>query len=138
MRISQRLDYVLRALVEMARLPQGTMVVAGDLARRLGLPKRFLEQQLTILGKHGVMSCQRGAGGGCALAKAPEEISVAEVVKAIQGEIIDVPRTRDSAVAEMWGKVARRLAEELGDITLRQLVLRQEELEEAGAPMYHI
>lgn len=138
MRVSQRLDYVLRALVEMARMPAGETVVAGDLAKRLGLPKRFLEQQVTILGKHGLLHCQRGAGGGCWLAAEPEDITVADVIEAVQGEIIDVPKTRDSAVAEMWGEVASGLTEELRKVTLRQLVLRQEELDSSSVPMYHI
>ncbi|MBE0477047.1 MAG: Rrf2 family transcriptional regulator [Coriobacteriia bacterium] len=138
MRVSQRLDYVLRALSAMARLPEGTPVVAGELAAELRLPKRFLEQQLTLLGKRGIVSCQRGAGGGCALTRRAEEITVAEVVRAVQGEVLDVPHTSGSSVAEMWQEAAHALEAFLAGVTIADLARRQAELDAEAAPMYYI
>lgn len=138
MRVSQRLDYVLRALAAMARRPGGTPVVAGDLAAELRLPKRFLEQQLTLLGKRGIVSCQRGAGGGCVLAKPAETITVASVVRAVQGEVLDVPHTSGSSVAEMWQDAASALQTALEGVTVADLAKRQAELDAEAAPMYYI
>jgi Rrf2 family protein len=138
MRVSQRLDYALRALTALAQQPAGRPVVAGELAVTLGLPKRFLEQQITALGKRGLVSCQRGAAGGCVLARPAEEITVADVVRAVQGDVLDVPHTTDSAVAEMWAGAARALAQALEAVTLRQLAERQTELDERREAMYYI
>lgn len=138
MRVSQRLDYAVRALSALARLPAGTPVVAGDLADELGLPKRFLEQQITALGKRGLVSCQRGASGGCVLARPADEITVADVVLAVQRDVLDVPHTTGSSVAEMWETAAAALAETLGRVTLRQLADRQAEIDATQVPMYYI
>jgi Rrf2 family protein len=137
MRVSQRLDYALRALTALAQEPQGSPIVAGELADRLGLPRRFLEQQVTTLAKNGLVSCRRGTSGGCSLARPADTITVAEVVKAIQGDIIDIPRTTGSAVAEMWSDSAEVLGGVLGRVTIRTLAERQAELDSQAA-MYYI
>ncbi len=138
MRVSQRLDYALRALTALAQQPPGRPVVAGDLARTLGLPKRFLEQQITLLGKQALVACQRGAAGGCVLARPAAEISVAEGVDALQGTVLDVPHTTGSAVAEMWEDAARVLRAELSKVRLSDLAERQAELDAERSPMYYI
>ncbi len=138
MRVSQGLDYVLRALTVLAQRPPGTTLVAGDVALELGLPKRFLEQQFTLLAKHGIVECRRGAGGGCALARAAEDITVGEVVRAMQGDVLDVPHVSGSAVSEMWGEAAGALVTALDERDLASLARRQTELDAARGPMYHI
>jgi Rrf2 family protein len=138
MRVSQRLDYAVRALTALARRPGGGPVVAGDLAEELNLPKRFLEQQITALAKRGLVTCQRGASGGCGLARPAASITVADVVLAMQGDVLDVPHTTGSSVAEMWQAAAESLTVALAGVTLQQLADRQAALEAAGGPMYYI
>lgn len=139
MRVSQRLDYALRAMTALAAVPVGEYVVAGDLADRLGLPRRFLEQQLTAVAKRGLVTCQRGAGGGCALARPASEISVAEIVRALQGEVLDVPHVTGSAVSEMWAHAAAGLQKEFEVVDLATLAKRQAEFDAASSPaMYYI
>ncbi len=137
MRVSQRLDYALRTLVEVARRPQGRVAV-GELADSMGLPRRFAEQQMTTLAKHGIVNCRRGVGGGCSLARPAEEITVAQIVRAIQGTAIDVPHTAGSAVAEMWNRAATALESALESETLAQLATRQETLARDSSAMYYI
>src|SRR5450759_1460154 len=138
MRVSQRLDYALRALTALAAIPAGTYVVAGDLADELGLPKRFLEQQLTALAKRGLVTCQRGAGGGCGLGRPAAQITVADVVRALQGDVLDVPRVTGSAVSEMWAAAAAGLESDLERVDLEVLAKRQASLDAAAMPMYYI
>jgi Rrf2 family protein len=138
MRVSQRLDYALRALTAIASLPDGTTMAAGEVAERLGLPRRFVEQQITLLTKQGLVATQRGARGGCALARPAAEISVAEVVEALQGSVLDVPSVTDSAVSEMWAAAAKSLRDVLGETTLADLAERQREIDSSAIPMYHI
>jgi Rrf2 family protein len=138
MRVSQRLDYALRALTAIAALPPGKAVAAGEVADRLGLPRRFVEQQITVLAKAGLVVSQRGARGGSALGRPASEITVAEVVEALQGTVLDVPSVSDSAVSEMWSTAAHGLRDLLESTSLGDLAERQRQIDGSRIPMYHI
>jgi len=137
-RVSQRLDYALRAAVELANLAPGRFEAGADIAGRLGLPARFVEQQLSVLGKHGLVECRRGSGGGCALARPAEEITVAEVVAALEGTCLDAPRVSGSAVSALWKELAASMEGVLGRVTLAQLAQEQQVIDAARSPMYYI
>jgi Rrf2 family protein len=138
MRVSQRLDYALRALVLLAAQPVDDWVAAGDLAERLGLPKRFVEQQVSALSRAGITDCRRGSAGGCRLARPADDVTVREVIEALQGEVLDVPHQSDSATAEFWQETASSLSGFTGSRTLAELVERQNELDLAAEPIYYI
>jgi Rrf2 family protein len=138
MRVSQRLDYTLRMLVALARLPHGATAAAGDLALQLGLPRRFGEQQMTALAKTGLVESRRGTGGGSSLARPAPEITALDVVRAVQGDALDVPRTANSATAELWADAASILEGHLRSVTLADLVRRQSEIDASAGPMYFI
>lgn len=138
MRVSQRLDYALRALVLLAEQPPESMVAAGDIAERLKLPRRFVEQQITAMSRAAIVECRRGATGGCRLSRPAESITVREVVLALHGEVLDVPMQADSATAELWQRASWVLADFLGNVTLAELAARQRELDAASVPMYYI
>ncbi|MBU4556665.1 MAG: hypothetical protein KJ747_07325, partial [Actinobacteria bacterium] len=76
--------------------------------------------------------------GGCMLANSAEQTTVGEVVRAIQGTILDVPHTSGSAVAEMWDRAAATLEQALDSETLAELVARQEILVRDSSAMYFI
>lgn len=137
-RISQRLDYTVRLLISLAARPPGTVVPTGELARRLSMPTRFLEQQMTLLAKTGLVSCRRGTGGGCSLARSADEITVAQIINAVQGDIIDVPRTSGSAAAELWQNARASFEQHLAGVTLGDLARRQSEIDSAAEAMYCI
>ena len=138
MRVSQRLDYAVRALILLAEQPPGEFVAAGDLADRLNMPRRFVEQQITQLSRAGIVLCRRGAAGGCALARPSDEISVQQIVVALHGDVLDVPHHRDSASAELWQRAEKALADFLSSVDLAGLAERQREIDAASAPMYYI
>jgi Rrf2 family protein len=138
MRVSQRLDYSVRLLVALARQPEGAFAGSGELADRLGLPRRFLELQVSTLKSAGLVRTRRGAGGGCALARASVDITVADVVRAVEGSVLDVPKTRTSATAEAWSRASTTLEEELASISLAELAARQAALDAEIAPIYDI
>lgn len=138
MRVSQRLDHVLRALTFLAQREDQTPVAAKTIAEELGLPRRFLETQLSLLSAQGLVEARRGAGGGCSLARPAAEITVRQVVEALEGEILDVPHTSGSAVARMWEDAAEALSEYLDATTLQDLARLQSRLDGERAPMYHI
>lgn len=138
MRVSQRLDYALRGLTALAQAPEDFHLAAGEIADGLGLPRRFVEQQFTALARAGIVECRRGAGGGCALARPAATITVGEVVRAVQGSIIDVPNVTGSAVSEMWSDAASVLGSALDATTVADLAARQRALDAQAAPMYFI
>ena len=138
MRVSLRLDYSVRLLVALARQPEGALAGSGELADRLRLPRRFLELQVSTLKSAGLVRCRRGAGGGCALARDAAAISVADVVRAVEGAVLDVPKTQVSATAEAWTRGAAALDEELSSISLADLAARQAALDAEAAPVYFI
>lgn len=137
-RVSQRLDYALRALTAVAAQAPEATVAAGEIADRLGLPRRFVEQQMTALAKAGLVTSRRGARGGCALARPASTVTVAEVVEALEGTVLDVPAVSDSAVSAMWASAAAGLRDVLASVTLADLARRQRAIDSERAPMYHI
>ncbi len=138
MRVPQSLDYAVRALVLLALRPDGDYIAAGDLADRLGLPRRFVEQQITSLSRAGIVHCRRGANGGCALARPAQDVTVFDIVEAVQGEVLDVPHVTGSAASLLWQQAAGQLAAFLQGVTLHALAESQRELDGAGAHMYWI
>ncbi|MRS11808.1 MAG: Rrf2 family transcriptional regulator [Actinobacteria bacterium] len=138
MRVSQRLDYTLRMLVALARLPAGTTIAAGDLAETLGLPRRFGEQQMTALAKTGLVDSRRGTGGGIALAQSAALITVHDIVRALQGEALDVPRATGQATSEFWAAAANALDAALEKTTIADLAARQAILDAEREPVYFI
>jgi Rrf2 family protein len=137
-RVSQRLDYSLRGLTALALQEPGAYVAAGEIADDLGLPRRFVEQQFTVLARAGIVECRRGAGGGCALLRPAGEITVAEIVRAVQRIVMDVPQVTGSAVSEMWASASAALELALEGTTLADLAARQRELDVNAAAMYFI
>ncbi len=93
MRLSAKADYALRASLELATGGEGH-VKAETLARAQGIPLRFLEQILLDLKHAGLVASPRGAEGGYWLAKPPGEISLADVIRAVEGPLANVRGVR--------------------------------------------
>src|SRR5712692_6596880 len=89
MRLSARADYALRAAVELAA-SDGTHVTAEQLARAQHIPGKFLEAILTQLRRAGLVRSQRGPEGGFWLAKPASEIALADIIRAIDGQLVGV------------------------------------------------
>ena len=92
MRITAKVDYAVRAAVELAAAPPGP--VKGEaLAARQGIPVKFLENILSDLRRAGLVASQRGAEGGYRLARPPADVSVADIIRAVEGPLADVHGT---------------------------------------------
>ena len=85
MRITARADYAVRAAAVLAAARPGRPVKADFIARSQGIPQRFLHGILTALTHAGVLVSTRGADGGYELARPAAEITVADVVRAVEG-----------------------------------------------------
>src|SRR5205809_5107079 len=93
MRRSAKADYALRASLELASLGDGH-VKAEALARAQAIPLRFLEQILLDLKHADLVASQRGAEGGYWLARPPAEITLAEIIRAVEGPLANVRGVR--------------------------------------------
>jgi len=90
MRISAKADYAVRAVVELAAVTDEKPVKAERIANAQDIPLNFLENILGELRHAGIVRSHRGAEGGFRLAKAPEQITVADVIRAVEGPLASV------------------------------------------------
>jgi Rrf2 family protein len=98
MRVSAKVDYALRAMAELAAAPPG-LTTAEQLASAQSIPPKFLESILSQLRSAGLVASQRGAEGGYQLARPAGEISVAEVIRELEGPIATVRGVRPDELA---------------------------------------
>ncbi|MDC7682567.1 Rrf2 family transcriptional regulator [Asticcacaulis sp. BYS171W] len=89
--LSQRAKYAIRAMQEMARLPLGQTIQAGELAERIRAPLHFLEGILLELRREGLLQSKRGRSGGYSLAKPTDMISIADLIRLIDGPLALTP-----------------------------------------------
>jgi Rrf2 family protein len=88
--ISKKTKYGLQALFFLSKRSPGTSVLIGDLAKEEGIPQKFLEAILLDLKNHGLLRSKKGKGGGYALAKPVDQITVGEVIHILEGQIFNV------------------------------------------------
>src|SRR5215211_4717637 len=126
MRVSAKTDYALRAAVELAAA-EGAQVKGERLSSSQSIPLRFLENILLQLRHAGIVESRRGADGGYRLARSPEEITLADVIRAIDGPLAGVsgqrPETldfkgRSEPLREVWVAVRASLRAVLEQVTL--------------------
>src|SRR6202161_11154 len=90
MRLSARADYALRAAIELAAASGGGHVTSDQLAKTQGIPGKYLEAILTQLRRGGLVRSQRGPDGGFWLARPASDISLADIIRAIDGPLVGV------------------------------------------------
>lgn len=99
MRVTAKSDYALRALVEIARRNDGSPVSAEELGRLQDIPHGFLQAILADLRRAGLVIAQRGQSGGWRMNRDSGEISVADVIRAVDGPLVSVYGLRPEAVS---------------------------------------
>ena len=133
MRVSTRGDYASRALLNLALRASNAPTPVKELAERTGLPQPYLEQILLALKVEGIVASKRGVGGGYQLAKDPREITLAEIVTAVDGPIVagsfGEPHQDGACSHEgqcvllgVWAEVGDHMREHLAGFTLADIV----------------
>ena len=87
MRLTKGTDYGLLGLVYLAQKPQGKVVLVGEIAKAQGLSESYLAKLFQDLARSGVLTSHRGARGGFSLTRPARDISLLEIVEAIEGPI---------------------------------------------------
>ena len=108
MRVSAKVDYALRAVIELAAQEDDRPFKGERIAQAQEIPLKFLENILGELRQAGIVRSQRGAEGGYWLGRSPEEISVADVVRAVEGPIANVRGLGPEAVEYTGAAIALR------------------------------
>jgi Rrf2 family protein len=129
MRVSAKVDYALRAAAELAAAGDGP--VKGErISQAQGIPLKFLENILLELRHHGLVQSQRGSEGGYWLARPPEEITLAEVIRAVEGPLANVRGARPETLEyegnaeplrDVWVAVRANLRAVLESVTLADI-----------------
>ena len=130
MRTTAKADYAVRAAVELAAVGTGEPVKADQIAEAQSIPLNFLENILAELRRAGIVESRRGAAGGYLLARPPEEISLADVIRAVEGPIANVRGERPEQVEypgvaeplrDVWIAVRGNLRAVLETVTLADI-----------------
>ena len=97
MRVSAKADYAVRAALELAIAEQDEPVKGDTIAGAQEIPLRFLENILAEMRQHGLVHSRRGAEGGYWLARGSDDITIAEVIRAVEGPLASVRGTRPTS-----------------------------------------
>ncbi|MCW3015291.1 MAG: Rrf2 family transcriptional regulator [Solirubrobacterales bacterium] len=131
MRISAKADYAVRACIQLALAAEGERPTKGEsVATAQGIPMKFLENILGDLRHAGLVRSQRGADGGYWLNRPPADVSVADIIRAVDGPLAsvrgqrpeDVPYTGSAEpLQQVWIAVRHNLRAVLETVTLADL-----------------
>jgi Rrf2 family protein len=89
--ITQKAKYAFKALFHMAALPLGTSIRIEEIAEGASVPRKFLEHILLDLKKRAIVKSNRGRAGGYTLVKRPDEMTISDILRAIDGPIAPLP-----------------------------------------------
>jgi Rrf2 family iron-sulfur cluster assembly transcriptional regulator len=135
-KVSTRGDYASRALLSLALHAEASGPTSvRDIADRTGLPQPYLEQILLALKGAGLVRSKRGVGGGYVLARSPEEITLGQIVSAVDGPIVagDFGEPHQDGACDhegqcvllaVWSEVGSHMRSHLDSFTLADMVER--------------
>jgi len=142
MRISSRGRYGLRALIDLASQGGGKCVSVGSIAQRQGISEHYLEQLMAQLNKAGFVKSVRGIYGGYRLNRPPEEITLAEILRSLEGPLYPIECLSDAgadlcgagnckscATRPVWEKLYDSMNGVLESYTLSDLIVKPESAE---------
>ncbi|MCX5839735.1 MAG: Rrf2 family transcriptional regulator [Deltaproteobacteria bacterium] len=140
MKLSTRGRYGVRLMLELALHYGEGPILLKDIAERQGISEKYLWQLINPLKTTGLVNSLRGAHGGYILGKAPDAISLKEILQVLEGPLclvdcVDNPslcERADSCISrDIWGEASKNMQQTLEDTTLAAMVERQKEKEKS-------
>ncbi|WP_298703110.1 Rrf2 family transcriptional regulator [uncultured Veillonella sp.] len=139
MKLNTATDYAFRMVLHMALLPNGTKITGSELAKAQKIPDRFLLKIMRPLIASGIMRSFRGVDGGFALAKQPKEVTLFDVIEAVEGATYLQRCLYDNetcsrgchgscAVQESFCHIQKNLITELKAVDFETLAKREREI----------
>lgn len=140
MTISVKGEYALHAVFDLACQPRGEPVKIADIAKRQRIPQKFLELILSGLKQGGFVESRRGAEGGYLLTKAPDAITVGQVLRFVEGKAgaANHRRRPDSPLTDLWSEVDGAVSGVVDGATFADLVRRWRERQGKYVPNWDI
>lgn len=132
MKISTRGRYALRVMIDLAEHNTGDYITLQDIASRQEISEKYLESIISVLSKNGLLDALRGKGGGYRLSKAPQDYTVASILKLTEGSLAPVAclenkpntctRASECKTLSMWTKLYEMIENYFENITIEDLV----------------
>jgi Rrf2 family transcriptional regulator, iron-sulfur cluster assembly transcription factor len=131
LRLTNAGDYAIRGMIHIASLPEGAVALRSEIARAQGIPSSFMAKILRSLVRARLLRSSRGVHGGFALARSASEITLLDVVEAIEGplSLTDCTPESDGCVRSeecpahvVWLSVQTKMADVLSGTSLEELV----------------
>jgi len=147
MKISTKGRYGLRILLDLATHQKKGPVNLGDISKRQGISEKYLWQVINLAKSAGLITSARGPKGGYTVAKPANQITVLEIIAALEGPIILVDcldkaencdRHASCVTRDVWAKIEENMKKTMGTITLQDLVDKQESNESGESLNYNI
>lgn len=144
MKITRQADYAVRAMVYLSELPLGRRVSTATISKAEDVPLPFLTKVISHLATAGLVNTSRGMGGGVSLARSPEEITLLQVIEAVDGPILlnrcllrsgACEREPYCAAHDVWADIQARFIQDLDAVTMRELARRQAEKKGSSAEL---
>ncbi len=146
MKVSTRVWYGLMAMVELGLRERQRRVQVREIAESQGIPEEYLEQLMLALKRAGLVRSQRGVRGGYVLARLASQITIREILEALEGPILDAEpmdpnlreRAKNSGVSSVWERLAEAMENILQNITLAQVCAWEQEKRSRHPMMFYI
>jgi Rrf2 family cysteine metabolism transcriptional repressor len=147
MKISTKIRYGARAMLELAYHYGEGPIELKEIAKKENISLKYLEQVINPLRGAGLVKAVRGSKGGYSLAKPPSEICLYDVVETLEGPLNLLECLRDSKVCQkvpscvtrdIWQEVSEAISKIFYSVTLEDMVNRKRDKEERNSPMYQI
>lgn len=147
MKITYKGDYALKAILDLSfRHETGQVVPLVDIAKRQNIPEKYLEQIMLVLKGAGLVDSKRGIGGGFYLRRPPQEITIGQVVRLIEGPVEPIVCGKQHhdgscgeeatcAFREVWVKVTDAITAIVDEVTFAHIMRRVLEMRELREPL---
>ncbi len=149
MKLSTKGRYGLQAMVDLAVYSKDKHISLKSIAERLCMSENYLEQLMALLKKGGLVSSIRGAQGGYFLAKAAEDITIGDILRALEGSLAPTDCTCEDnkyqcsldgkcVTKSVWEKIRDSINKVVDNISLKQLMEEYEKINENASHIYYI
>ena len=137
MELTRKGEYAIRGIIHLARLPHGNVALLSEIAEAADVPQTFLAKIFQNFAKLGFVNSYRGTGGGFTLARPAADITLREVVEAVEGSIapnrcvseeVECERSSTCAVHTVWRRVQEQVVEILDGVTIEDLAREDEKI----------
>lgn len=131
MQITRQSEYAIRTMLELAKAPAGALLSTRFISEKQDVPEDFLKKTIKLLVLADLVATQRGINGGIRLARAPEDVTILDIITAVEGPLAlnvclapgyQCPNQPGCPVSRILGKAQKALADELSRSSLADIL----------------